>query len=200
MVNLAKAMKNANRQMDAIGVQAHAAAGLPTATVKQNIDKLAATGYPIIVSEYDINEANDETQRRIMEEQFTMFWNHPKVVGVTYWGYVLGSTWVANSGLLKSDGTERPALKWLVDFVKKTPNPPNDFPNLFNKKTTAKNNPLILVRSNSEDKNIKKIFDLRGRVVSYFAINSQSSSLSNLSGNYIIENGDSYSRIIKIRK
>jgi hypothetical protein len=32
---------------------------------------------------------------------------------------------------LNSSGTERPALTWLKDFVKKNPNPPNDFPDLL---------------------------------------------------------------------
>lgn len=130
-VKMATAMKQANAPMDAIGVQAHDAERVATSTVKSNIDKLAATGYPIVVSEYDIAQSNDATQKKIMEEQFTMFWNHPKVVGITYWGYIVGTTWREGAGLKNSDGTERPALTWLVDFLKKNPKPPNDYPNLL---------------------------------------------------------------------
>ncbi|MCX7725217.1 MAG: endo-1,4-beta-xylanase [Chitinispirillaceae bacterium] len=201
MVRLANAMKEAKGKMDAIGVQAHDAARLPTATVKRNIDKLAATGYPIIVSEYDIDEANDETQRRIMEEQFTMFWNHPKVVGITYWGYVLGSTWRANTGLLRTDGTERPALTWLVDFVKKNPNPPNDFPNLLkdgNQTIVSVFRPSVLRKDNT---NFKRIFDLRGKVIGFFYANNEKEhiSLPSVRGSYIAKGGNKSNIIINVR-
>jgi endo-1,4-beta-xylanase len=132
MVKLANAMKAANAPMDAIGCQAHDAYKLPTATIKANIDKLAATGYPIFITEYDIGETDDTRQKNIMQEQFTMFWNHPKVVGVTYWGYVVGRTWRNGTGLLNTNGTERPALTWLKNYVKANPNPPNDYPTMLN--------------------------------------------------------------------
>jgi endo-1,4-beta-xylanase len=131
MVKLATVMKQNNVPMDAIGCQAHDAWRIPTATVKANLDKLAAIGYPIFITEYDIGESDDTKQKNIMQEQFTMFWNHPKIVGITYWGYVVGATWRSGTGLLNSNGTERPALTWLKDYVKNNPNPPNDFPNLI---------------------------------------------------------------------
>ncbi len=143
-VRLMEAMKKANAPVDAIGCQAHDAWKLPTATVKSNIDKLAATGYPIFITEYDIGESNDVRQKQIMEEQFTMFWKHPKIVGITYWGYLVGSTWRNGTGLLNSNGSERPALTWLKDFVKNNPNPPNDFPD------PLKNGGGIPLRSVSE--------------------------------------------------
>ena len=130
-VKLLSAMKKANAPIDAIGCQAHAAYNKPITTLKSNLDKIAACGYPIFITEYDINEVNDSIQKNIMQEQFTLFWNHPKVVGITLWGYVVGRTWRTNTGLLKSDGTERPALTWLKNYVKNNPNPPNDFPNLL---------------------------------------------------------------------
>jgi endo-1,4-beta-xylanase len=33
------------------------------------------------------------------------------------WGYSVGSTWVANSGLMASSGTMRPAMTWLMDLL-----------------------------------------------------------------------------------
>jgi endo-1,4-beta-xylanase len=126
-VKLIEAMKKANAPVDAIGCQAHDAWKCSTSQVKSNLDKLAATGLPIYITEYDIGEGDDAKQKQIMQEQFTMFWNHPKIVGVTYWGYVVGSTWRSGTGLLNSSGAERPSLTWLVDYVKKNLTPPNDF-------------------------------------------------------------------------
>ena len=52
-----------------------------------------------------------------MQQQFPLLYDHPSVVGITLWGYVNGATWKPHTGLLSSDGVERPALTWLVDFV-----------------------------------------------------------------------------------
>jgi hypothetical protein len=32
-------------------------------------------------------------------------------------GYVVGETWLPNSGLLQKDSTPRPALTWLMDYL-----------------------------------------------------------------------------------
>jgi len=72
---------------------------------------------PVYISEYDINVADDEEQRRLYEDHVTMFWSHPDVKGITVWGYVLGATWMTNTGIMKSDGTMRPAMSWLMGFL-----------------------------------------------------------------------------------
>lgn len=100
-----------------------------------------------------------------------MFWNHPKIVGVTYWGYIVGSTWRKGTGLLNSSGSERPALTWLINYVKKNPNPPNDFMSMNTKmfsKTAINKIPFTIVSSiNSASPAIQlQIFDLQGRVIS----------------------------------
>ena len=196
MVKLANAMKTANAPMDAIGVQAHDAAKIATSTVKRNIDKLAATGFPIIVSEYDIPQSNDANQKRIMEEQFTMFWNHPKVVGITYWGYIVGSTWVNGSGLLNTNGTERPALTWLVDFVKKNPDPPNDFPDLIPSAVVSTNIPndffIAAPRGSFSGyhRSSALIFDLQGRLAGVVYGNAAAAPVSltvPVPGSYVVK-------------
>ena len=53
-----------------------------------------------------------------MQSQFTMFWNDPNVKGITLWGSIEGATWETNTGLMTSGGTMRPAMTWLVDFLK----------------------------------------------------------------------------------
>jgi endo-1,4-beta-xylanase len=209
MVKLANAVKAANAPMDAIGVQAHDAARVATATVKSNIDKLAATGYPVIVSEYDIGQSDDAAQKKVMEEQFTMFWNHPKVIGITYWGYIVGSTWVNGTGLMKSDGTERPALTWLVDFVRKNQNPPNDFPKLLagvSVGTLPRQAPLLAIPTSASlpgGQSLAKVLDLRGRAAGAFSVNSRTcagSSMLPAPGNYVIKlNGDRRAFINVIR-
>jgi endo-1,4-beta-xylanase len=117
-INMVNAIKAAGPIIHGIGAQAHAAANQPTATVQMYIDKLTAqTGLPVYISEYDINIADDNQQRDIMQSQFTMFWNDANVKGITLWGYIVGQTWETNTGLLTTSGTMRPALTWLLDFL-----------------------------------------------------------------------------------
>ncbi|WP_437774830.1 endo-1,4-beta-xylanase [Sorangium sp. So ce1097] len=116
-VELVKTLLEAGAPIDALGAEAHDAYRTETATVKGYIDGLAETGLPVYITEYDIDLADDDAQRRVMEEQFTMFYNHAAVKGITLWGYIVGSTWRSNTGLVHPDGTLRPAMAWLMDFL-----------------------------------------------------------------------------------
>lgn len=116
-IDIVHRIRDAGAPIDAIGAQAHAAFDMPTSTVKMYLDRLAATGLPVYISEYDINMSSDDQQRQVMEAQMTMFWNHEDVAGITLWGYVEGQTWLANTGLMTSGGEQRPAMTWLMDFL-----------------------------------------------------------------------------------
>ena len=117
-IDIVNRIKNAGAPIHAVGAQAHACGNLSASTVQMYIDKIATqTGLPVYITEYDLNFADDNQQKNVMQSQFTMFWNNPNVKGITIWGYVVGSTWVANSGLMTSSGTMRPAMTWLMDFL-----------------------------------------------------------------------------------
>lgn len=112
-------MKDGN--LDAIGLQGHALEKIDAQVLKQRMDALASTGLPIHITEYDIDEADDATQKIIMAAQFPVFWEHPAVAGVTFWGYKEGETWIPSSCLILKDGTERPAMQWLRGYLKENP-------------------------------------------------------------------------------
>ena len=94
-------------------------------TIKSNLDRLAETGLPIYISEFDIDEQNDTSQLEQYKIYFPIFWSHPAVKGITLWGYIQGDCWSAHphTYLLLSDGTERPALQWLRTYIA-SPLPP----------------------------------------------------------------------------
>jgi endo-1,4-beta-xylanase len=118
MIDMVKRIKAAGAPIHAIGAQAHAASNIATSTVQMYVDKLATqTGLPVYISEYDINLADDNQQKTIMQSQLTMFWNDDNVKGITIWGYIVGSTWETNSGLMTSSGVMRPAMTWLLGFL-----------------------------------------------------------------------------------
>jgi endo-1,4-beta-xylanase len=118
-ISIVKAIRGAGAPIDAIGAQAHAAYSLSTSSVKALLDSLASqTGLPVYITEYDINLADDNQQAQVMQSQFTMFWDDANVKGITLWGYIEGATWEAHTGLMTSSGTMRPAMTWLVNFLK----------------------------------------------------------------------------------
>jgi endo-1,4-beta-xylanase len=174
-VNLVNAMIKAGAPIDAIGCQAHDAYKINTNTLKSNIDKLAATGLPIFITEYDIGHSDDTQQLNSIKDQFPMFWNHPSIVGVTYWGYIVGETWRTGTGLKQSNGTERPSLTWLKGYVKDNLTPSNKFASFLSTGGTSIGKNLFkqdLNRNSSALRNPSaslKIFDLQGRVVGGFS-------------------------------
>jgi GH35 family endo-1,4-beta-xylanase len=106
--------------VDALGEQAHGLESFSAATVSSNLNKVAALGLPIYITEYDVAKTDDQAQLQIFQQQFPVFYNHPSVKGITIWGYVYGATWVTGSGLIQTNGTPRPAMTWLLNnYIKK---------------------------------------------------------------------------------
>lgn len=129
-ITIAKAVKAAGAPIDAVGAQAHATydrassktIAAQTAEVMRLLDKLAnETGLPVYITEYDIGEPDDNKQRQVMESQFPLFYTHKSVRAITLWGYVLGQTWRERdrTGLMTDGGMERPALTWLMNYLKR---------------------------------------------------------------------------------
>jgi len=115
----------AGAPIDAIGSQSHALTSVDSATLRQRIDGMtAATGLPMYITELDIDAADDAVQKDYYSKLFPVMWNHPKVAGITMWGYVAGKTWETNSGLMTDAGVERPALTWIKDYVASHKSPP----------------------------------------------------------------------------
>ncbi|HVO72668.1 MAG TPA: endo-1,4-beta-xylanase [Ignavibacteriaceae bacterium] len=110
--------------IDGIGVQGHRfeLMNAPSNTLKSNLDRLAATGLPIYISELDLGPDNnaqpDEAlQLSAYQRVFPILWEHPGVKGITFWGYIQGQMWQVNTYLVRSNGTETPAMQWLRNYL-----------------------------------------------------------------------------------
>ena len=115
--------------IDGIGVQGHRFS-LENANpnlIRDNLTRLAATGLPIYVSELDLGNIgntgtpNDDQQLQLYQRIFPVLWQHPGVAGITLWGYIEGRMWQSTCYLVRSDGTARPALWWLAQYIKDNP-------------------------------------------------------------------------------
>lgn len=112
--------------IDVIGVQAHAFSTTSSSSqITTTLDMLGATGLPIQATEMDIDgnpsgteEESDQLQLQRMERIFPLFWEHPSVEGVTFWGWRPG-LWRQDQDafLIRNNGVERPALEWLRTYV-----------------------------------------------------------------------------------
>lgn len=116
-ISLLKKIVAAGAPVDAAGCQSHDLNDMSGANFKTVLEKIHnQTGLPILISEYDINLQDDQLQLTRFKEQIPVMWEADYVAGVTLWGYIYGSTWVDHSGLIKN-GVERPALKWLREYM-----------------------------------------------------------------------------------
>ena len=112
--------------IDGIGVQGHRFEfeNANITTLKYNLDRLAATGLPIYISEMDLGNLNnsgtpdDNQQLQLYQKIFPVLWDHPGVKGITLWGYLEGEMWQSTCYLVLKDGTWRPAMQWISQYIK----------------------------------------------------------------------------------
>jgi endo-1,4-beta-xylanase len=114
-IDIVKVLEERGAPIDAVGAQAHGLSGGNTNTMISLLTKLHDdTGLPVYITEYDINQNDDATQRDRFQQHFSFFLDTEWIGGVTVWGWIFGRTWVQSSGLIRN-GTPRPAMVWLME-------------------------------------------------------------------------------------
>ena len=106
--------------VDAYGQQAHDAGDFPdSASFAQVLTEVHnAVNIPLYITEYDIGRADDQEQKNIIANQIPFLWETPWIAGITIWGYINGSTWRQNTGLMNQDGSDRASMTWLRQYFK----------------------------------------------------------------------------------
>jgi endo-1,4-beta-xylanase len=94
-------------------------------TIKSNLNRLTATGLPVYITEFDVDEPVDSNQIAQYKTYFPILWSNPGVKGITFWGYIANDVWSSfpNTYLLYADGRERSVMQWLRTYVM-SPQPP----------------------------------------------------------------------------
>jgi endo-1,4-beta-xylanase len=126
IINLLKA----RGLIDGIGCQGHFLESTSAAIVRTNLNTLANLGLPIYISEFDLNLANDTLQLNKYKEIFPVLWEHQAVKGITLWGYRQGYIWRTDAYLIRTNGTDRPAMTWLKSYLTSTGSEPEISPRI----------------------------------------------------------------------
>lgn len=116
-INLVKAIRDAGAPIDAYGNQSHDVDNISESDLKNSMKKQQdALKMPMYITELDINIDNDNQQRDQLKKIFPIMWEADYCAGVTFWGYVHGRTWVANSGFYRN-GAPRACMTWLQEYM-----------------------------------------------------------------------------------
>ena len=106
--------------IDFYGQQAHDCKGMSKSDFESKLTKIHnETGLPLLISEYDIGEADDQKQKNDYANQIPFMWETEWIGDITIWGYINGATWAANTGIMESNGSKRAAMVWLEDYFAK---------------------------------------------------------------------------------
>ena len=117
-IELVRTLRDAGAPIDAYGCQSHDVNDISASTLQSTMTRIQnELKLPMYITELDINLSDDNKQKTQLQNIFPMMWEADYCAGVTLWGYVYGATWVDYSGLYKS-GSPRPAMTWLIDYMK----------------------------------------------------------------------------------
>ena len=117
-IDLVRTLRDAGAPIDAYGNQSHDVNDISENNLKNALKKQQdALQMPMFVTELDIDKGDDEQQKAQYQRVLPAMWEAPYCAGVTLWGYVLGRTWVDNSGLYRGNGQERPAMTWIKEYM-----------------------------------------------------------------------------------
>lgn len=118
-IRLVTTLRDAGAPIDAYGCQSHELTDMSFDEFRQAMTDIQQTiRLPMYCTEYDIATPDDSLQLRQYEQQISYMWEQDYCAGITLWGYIYGRTWTkdGNSGLIRQ-GEERPALKWLRQYM-----------------------------------------------------------------------------------
>ena len=106
-------------QMDVVGLQCHFNSFLrPMDEAYAILERYAAFGYPIHVTELDVNINDEPLQADFMRDMLTMLYSHPAVEKITLWGFWEGAQWMPLAALWRKDWSIKPIGSAWMNLVK----------------------------------------------------------------------------------
>lgn len=113
-----RALIAAGAPLDGIGVQCHYGdIGTSPEQIIKSLDRLAALGKKIQITELDINASDETYQADYLRDFYTAVFSHPAVDKIQMWGFWAGRHWMPRAALYRRDWSEKPAGKAYRELV-----------------------------------------------------------------------------------
>jgi len=116
--------------LDGIGLQSHFGGDLtPPGRLLAILDRFAAFGKTLAVTEFDINVKDEELQAAYTRDFLTALFSHPAVNGILMWGFWEGRHWRPQAALFRRDWSVKPVgetwqalvfKEWWTDVAART--------------------------------------------------------------------------------
>jgi endo-1,4-beta-xylanase len=107
--NTARYLKNQGAPIGGLGLQAHISSNpSPPANVISVLDRYAALGLPIRITEFDIRTDDEELQADYTRDFLIAMYSHASVVGVQLWGFWESAHWIPVAAMFRRDWSEKP--------------------------------------------------------------------------------------------
>ena len=102
----------------ALGLQGHFGAALTSPdNLLRILDRYAAFGLPMQITEYDLDSADPQLQADYLRDVMTIAFSHPKVNGFVMWGFWSKAHWRPAAAMYNDDFTPRPMQKQFERLV-----------------------------------------------------------------------------------
>ncbi|ESO98724.1 hypothetical protein LOTGIDRAFT_114181 [Lottia gigantea] len=95
--------KAAGVPVGGMGIQSHLGKNPDLTIIKKRLDEVAKAGYPIWITELDINESDENKKSKNYEDVMRLYFSHPAVHGVMFWGFWDGRHWRPSAALANGD-------------------------------------------------------------------------------------------------
>ncbi len=104
--NRALGLINLGAPVEGLGIQAHVNSSFqPERYYNDVLQKLAVVGVPIMATEFDTNASSESQRANDLENFFRICFSHANVEGIIMWGFLKGSAWRENWGIVNSNWT-----------------------------------------------------------------------------------------------
>jgi endo-1,4-beta-xylanase len=104
--------------LDGIGLQSHFPARVtPMDELMKRLDRFAAFGRELEVTEFDINTSDEATQADYTRDFMTATFSHPQVKAFLMWGFWEGAHWIPKGAMMRRDWTLKPNGEVYQDMV-----------------------------------------------------------------------------------
>ncbi len=113
-------LKDGGAPITGLGMQSHfGGSATPPERMLAILDRFAALGLDISITEHDIDSADETFQAEFTRDFLTTVFSHPSVVAILTWGFWENSHWRPNAAYYRSDWSITPAGQVWLDLVTK---------------------------------------------------------------------------------